>query len=110
MRIVVLGAAGSHKTETSIVSAAQSLGPWCRLVDAVALSRAGGLGSRAARYLVDRSEPEFLILTRHAIELGEATLRKILRGRPGIFWYFDPQLKQKVVQLGRVADRMYVTY
>ena len=111
MRIIVLGAGGSRKTETSIVRAAQSLGHSCRMVNTVALSRWGGfLGGRTAKYLVDSFEPEFLILTRHAIELGDATLRRMVRGRGAVFWYFDPKPKERVLQLGRLVGRMCVTY
>jgi spore maturation protein CgeB len=81
------------------------------MVNAVALSRWGGLlGRRTARYLVDSFEPDFLILTRHAIELGDATLRQMFRGREAVFWYFDPRPKEKVLQLGRLVGRMCVTY
>jgi spore maturation protein CgeB len=110
MRIVVLGARGSRKTESSIVHAARSLGHRCRQVNAVALAHWGAPGRRAARYLVDGFEPEFLILTRHAIELGAATLEVMLEKRTAVFWYFDPQPKEKVLQLARLVGRMYVTY
>jgi spore maturation protein CgeB len=111
MRIIVLGAGGSRKTETSIVRAAESLGHRCRMVNAVALSRWGSLlGRRATKYLVDSFEPDFLILTRHAIELGDATLRGLVRGREAVFWYFDPKPTEKVLQLGRLVGRMCVTY
>ena len=111
MRIMVLGAGGSRKTETAIVRAAQSLEHSCRMVNAVALSRWGSLlGGRAAKFRVDSFEPDFLILTRHAMELGDATLRRIVRGRGAVFWYFDPKPKEKVLQLGRLIGRMCVTY
>jgi Glycosyl transferases group 1 len=110
MRIVVLGASGSRKTESSIAQAARLLGHRCRQVNAVGLAHWGAPGRRAARYLVDSFEPEFLILTRHAIELEEATLQLILGKRRAVFWYFDPQPKEKVLQLGRLVGRMYVTY
>lgn len=111
MRIVVLGAGGARKTEASIVRAARSLGHECRLVNVVGWSRyAGPLASRAASYLTEAFEPDFLLLTRHAIELGEAALKTLLRQRPGAFWYFDLEPKTKVLQLGRIVGRMYVTY
>ena len=111
MRIVVLGAGGSRKTEASIVRAARSSGHACRLVDTVALSRWGGrLGRRVAEYLVDSFEPEFLLLTRHAIELGDSIIRRIVHQRRAVFWYFDPKAKEKVLRLGRLVGRMYVTY
>jgi hypothetical protein len=110
MRIVVLGAGGARKTETSIVRAARALGHACRLVNVVGWSRyARNFAGRIARYLTDEFEPEFLILTRHAIELGEPSLKAILRRRPAVFWYFDFEPKLKVIQLGRLTGRMCIT-
>ena len=75
MRVVVLGAAGSHKTESSIARAIRALGHACRLVNAVGWMRhAGALGSRAVRYLTDSFEPDYVLLTRHAIRVGESSL------------------------------------
>jgi hypothetical protein len=111
MRVVVLGAGGTHKTESSILRAVRSLGHEGRLVDAVAVTRyAGPLSGRLARYLTDAFEPDFVILTRHAIELGESSLRALLRGRRAVFWYFDLLVKQSVLALGRLVGTMYVTY
>lgn len=110
MRIVVLGAGGARKTEASIVRAARALGHACRLVNVVTWSRyARPAAGRIARYLTDQFEPEFLVLTRHAIELGEASLKAIVRGRQATFWYFDFEPKPKVLQLGRLTGRMCVT-
>jgi len=110
MRIVVLGAGGSHKTETSIVRAARKLGHQCRLVNVVGYLRYGGNWSgRLVRYLTDSYQPDFLLLTRHAIELGELSIRRLLQGRQAVFWYFDYEPKSIVVDLGRLVGRMYVT-
>jgi hypothetical protein len=111
MRIVVLGAGGAHKTEASILRATSSLGHACRLVNVVGWSRyAGRLAGRAIHYLSDAFEPDFVLLTRHAILAGEPALRAILRGRDGAFWYFDPQPRPEVLALGRLVGRMYITY
>jgi glycosyl transferase family 1/uncharacterized protein DUF3880 len=111
MRIVVLGAGGVRKTETSIVRAARSLGHDCRLVNTVGWLRFGGpLSARIVRFLTDAFDPDFLILTRHAIDLGERSLSKLLGGRAAAFWYFDLEPKEKVVRLGRLVRRMFVTY
>lgn len=111
MRIVVLGAGGAHKTEASIVRAARSLGHACRLVDVVGWRRyAGPWSGRIAAYLTDRFEPEFLILTRHAIHLGESRLKALLQRRQAVFWYFDAQPKPDVLALGRLVGRMCITY
>jgi hypothetical protein len=111
MRIVVLGAGGARKTEASIVRAARSLGHPCRLVNVVDWTRyTGAWSGRAAAYLTDQFEPEFLILTRHAIRLGESRLKALLRRRQAVFWYFDPQPKPDVLALGRLVGRMCITY
>jgi hypothetical protein len=111
MRIVVLGAGGARKTEASIVRAARSLGHECRLVNVVGWSRYAGPWSKGiARHLTEAFEPDFLLFTRHAIELGESAIRTLLRDRSAAFWYFDLEPKDKVLQLGRMVGRMYVTY
>jgi hypothetical protein len=110
MRIVVLGAGGARKTEASIVRAARALGHPCRLVNAVRWSRGwAGLSGRVARFLTDEFQPEFLILTRHAIRLGEPMLTNMLRGRKAAFWYFDFQPSADVIRLGRIVGSMAVT-
>jgi spore maturation protein CgeB len=111
MRVVVLGAGGAHKTETSIVRATRSLGHACRLVNVVGWSRyAGPLAGWAIRYSTDAFEPDFVLLTRHAILAGEPALRALLQGRKAAFWYFDPQPRPQVLALGHLVGRMYVTY
>jgi spore maturation protein CgeB len=111
MRVALLGAAGSHKTETSIARAVRSLGHACRLVNVVTWTRyAGPLAPRAIRRLVEAFDPDFVLLTRHAALVGEPTLRTLLRGREAAFWYFDPQPTAQAVTLGRLAGRMYLTY
>jgi spore maturation protein CgeB len=80
-------------------------------VDVVKCRRyAGAWSPRLARYLTDQFEPDFLILTRHAGRLGEATLKSLLRGRQAVFWYFDLQPKTDVLALARLVGRMWITY
>ncbi len=110
MRVVILGAGGRHKTEASIERAVRALGHPCRLVNAVGWMRhAGAIGNRAVRYLTDSFQPDFVLLTRHAIRLGEATLQALLQRRAGAFWYFDLQPRAEALALGRLAGRMYTT-
>lgn len=110
MRVAVLGAGGAHKTEASIVRAVRARGHPCRLVDVVAWTRyAGLLAGRALHYLTDAFQPDFILLTRHAILAGESTLRKVLARRDRAFWYFDLHPKERVLELARLAERMYVT-
>ncbi|HET9040469.1 MAG TPA: glycosyltransferase, partial [Gemmatimonadales bacterium] len=108
--VAVLGAGGGHKTEASIVRAARALGHASRLVNVVGWSRyAGPLAGRGVRLATDAFAPDFVLLTRHAILLGEPTLRALLRGRARAFWYFDLQPKPAVLALARLAERMYVS-
>ena len=110
MRVAVLGAGGGHKSEASIVRAARELGHASRLVNVVGWSRyAGPLAGRAVRLVTDAFAPDFVLLTRHAILLGEPALRSLLRGRERAFWYFDLQVTPAVLALARMAERMYVT-
>lgn len=67
------------------------------------------MSSRAIRYLTEAFEPDFVLLTRHAILAGESALRAVLKGRERAFWYFDAEPTAPVLELGRLAGRMYVT-
>ena len=110
MRIVVLGAGGARKTETSIVRAARGLGHRCRLVDVVSWRRyAGSWSGPLVSYLTQSFEPDFVLLTRHAVGLGEPALRRLLRGRNAAFWYFDFEPRESVLSLARIVGRMFVT-
>ena len=91
--------------------ATRSLGHACRLVDVVGWSRyTGPLAGSVIRYLADAFEPDFVLLTRHAILAGEPALRAILGARDGAFWYFDPQPTPQVLALGRLVGRICITY
>ena len=109
MRIVVLGAGGARKTETSIVRAVRSLGHACRLVNSVGLRRYLPFPRRVATYLTDEFEPDLLILTKHAVELGQEVIVQLAARRPTVFWYFDLEPTDKVVALGRLTQRMFIT-
>ncbi|HET8834258.1 MAG TPA: glycosyltransferase [Gemmatimonadales bacterium] len=110
MRVVVLGAGGARKTETSIARAARALGHECRLVNAVTWTRyAGPFAPRAIRYAVESFDPDFVVLTRHAILAGETELQALLRGRGAAFWYFDLPPRPAVLALARLVGNLYVT-
>lgn len=110
MRVVVLGAGGARKTEASIARAARELGHACRVVSVVTWARyAGPLAPRAIRYAAEAYEPDFVLLTRHAILAGEPALRELLRGREAAFWYFDLPTPPPVLALARLVGRTYVT-
>jgi hypothetical protein len=111
MRIAILGAGGARKTETSVLRAARTLGHECRLINVVRWRRGTGpWAGRIVRHLVNAFEPDFLIFTRHAIELGEDAVRIMVRGRTSVFWYFDLEPKEKVIRLATLVDRLFITY
>jgi spore maturation protein CgeB len=60
--------------------------------------------------MIDQMEPDFLVLTRHAIKLGTASIREIVRGRRAAFWYFDPKPRADILVLARIVGSMYSTY
>ncbi len=112
MRVIVLGAGGAHKTEASIARAVRSLGHPCRRINVVTWTRyLKGLAAPLVRRAVDAFAPDALILTRHAIRLGEPVVRSLTRGRRSAFWYFDlaSHPLPDAVTLGRAVDVMFVT-
>ena len=70
---------------------------------------AGPLAGRAARYMTDELQPDFLLFTRHAIGLGIPALREMVRSRPSAFWYFDSSMKPDVLALARLVGTLYTT-
>ena len=110
MRIVVLGAGGRYKTETAIAHAARSLGHRCRQINSVRWWRLLGRSSGPiVRRLVDAFDPEFVLVTRHAILAGEDAIRAAIKSRRAAFWYFDSQPRPAVLSLGRLVGRMFIT-
>ena len=107
-----MGAGRRHKNETAIARAAASLGHVARVVDVVTWTQ--NLGSLALPLLERRIagfEADAVVLTRHAIRLGEDRLRRLLQGRYSAFWYFDLRMPPlpDVIRLGRLADAMFTT-
>ena len=108
----MVGAGRRHKNERAIARAAAGLGHAVRLVDVVTWTQ--NLGRLARPWLERRIagfEPDAIVLTRHAIRLGEDRLRRLVRGRSSAFWYFDLRIPPlpDVVRLGRLVDTMYTT-
>src|SRR5919107_3472081 len=90
LRVAVVGAGRRHKNETAVARAAAMLGHDVRVVDVVTWTQ--NLGALALPLLERRIagfEPRAIVLTRHAVRLGEERLRRLLRGRYSAFWYFD---------------------
>jgi hypothetical protein len=112
MRVLVLGAGGTRRTEASIVRAVRSLDHHCRFIDVIGWSRRlGPLAPPLVRRLGEAFRPEAVILTRHARKLGDDILAPMTDGRAGGLWYFDlsvPPLPE-VVRLARTVSRIFVT-
>ena len=110
-RLLVLGAAGRHKTEDSIVRAARSLGHAATVVDVPGLHRRlGSAGLVIAARRAEAFAPDTVLCTRHAHLLGERRLKKIFAGRRACVWYFDPVIRDEVVALSQLAGELYLTY
>ncbi|MGH7584808.1 MAG: CgeB family protein [Gemmatimonadales bacterium] len=110
-RLLVLGAAGRHKTEDSIVRAARTLGQVATVVDVPGLRRRlGSAGLMLAARRAEAFEPDIVLCTRHAHLLGERRLRALFTGRRACVWYFDFPVRDEVVALGRLAGELYLTY
>lgn len=109
-RIVILGAGGARKTENALARAAWSLGHACRLVNAVGWRRAlGPLGHAMTERLVAQFEPDIILVTRHAMLLGETRLRRLFSGGRSAFWFFDHAPHPGTLELARLVDEFYVT-
>jgi len=77
MRILVVGAAGAERTESSLARAARTLGHEARVLDVFGwwwcLGEAGGL---VLRWQADRFAPDLVLCTRHAASAGERSQRR----------------------------------
>lgn len=113
MRILIIGAAGQHRTEASLARAAASLGHDARVLDALGWRRRlGPLAPALLQLQADSFAPEFVLCTRHAASAGFDTLPRLLRRRRSAFWYFDAPvpLPEPVVRLARLVQQAFATY
>lgn len=111
-RVVVVGKAGTFRTDSAIARGVRQLGHACRLVGVPAWRRAlGPLAGAAIRRRVDAFAPDTLILTRYAADLDDATLAALGRNRRVFVWFFDlvERPHDRIVRLARAAEAMYVT-
>lgn len=110
-RVAIVGANASHRSEAQIARAMRRMGATAKVYDVLGDSRR--LGPLAAPLLVRRIEafdPDFILCTRHAIQLGAPRLRALVHGRRSVFWFFDAVEHNGVVELGQICDVMYTTY
>lgn len=110
-RLAVLGAWDPHRSEDAIVRAAQRLGLAAQPFDVLRQTRRfGRLARPFLERAVERFDPDFILCTRHAWQLGPERLARLLRGRDSAFWYFDAHAVPGVVELARCCDVMYTSY
>jgi hypothetical protein len=112
MRILVLGTSARHRSEHSIARAARATGHDTLVLDTGWHARLGPVGARLASWRVDRFAPDFVLSTRHALALGERTLRTLLGRRRSAFWYFDAvsPLPGEARALAAMVDVSFATY
>ncbi len=113
MRILIVGAAGTGRTEHSLVGAARELGHAAQLLDVAGWRRRlGRWADRLLQWRADRFGPDLVLCTRHAAGLEPASLRRLLRHRASAFWYFDAgsPLPPAAIRLGTSMDAVYATY
>jgi spore maturation protein CgeB len=111
LRVIVFGAHGSHRTESSMVRALRALGHAAVLVDATRWRRLGPAGGAVLRRLVRGWAPDQVILTRYAAALDDETLHAVAAGAGTSLWFFDlvEQPHERILRLARAAGTMYVT-
>lgn len=106
----MIGAGGRYKTESAITRAIRSMGHACRQVNAYGWrTKFGRLGPALARRRVEGFAPDFILVTVHALALGEEVLRGLFQGRRSAFWYFDVPVIDAAVRLARLADDVFLT-
>jgi spore maturation protein CgeB len=113
MRILIVGAGGTDRTEAALARAAQALGHPARVLDALGYRRRlGRWCGPVLRFQADRFAADLVLCTRHATAAGADTLRHLRRGRPSAFWYFDAlsPLPERVVALASQVDVVFATY
>lgn len=113
MRIAVLGAGGTYRTEASIARGCRSLGHTARVFDAVGWSRRlGGFARPGCQLAVEAFEPDLVLLTARSAVLGPETIGHIARRHKAFFWHFDPQRPptDDAIMLARIAWATFTTY
>lgn len=112
MRILIVGAGGAYRTETSIARAAESLGHQATVLDALGWRRRlGPLAGPWLRSRADAFRPDYILCTRHAIAAGARTIGRMVKGRESAFWYFDgiSPLPPRATELARLVSRTFAT-
>lgn len=107
-RVLVIGRAGNHRTETAIVRALRTSG--CRAW-LLPVNGWGRLPTSFVRRLVDALAPDSLVLTRYATDLGDDRLRALRPGRFTVAWYFDAKQASDapILSLAPYSDHLFVT-
>ncbi|HET9293056.1 MAG TPA: glycosyltransferase [Gemmatimonadales bacterium] len=113
MRVVVIGDGRWFKNEAAIARAVRSLGHACRLINVRGWTWSlGRAAAPALAAMANAFRPDVVILGRHAYDLGEERLRRLVRNRFSTLWYQDLRIPPipEVLALGRIVNTMFTTY
>jgi len=109
-RLAILGAWAPHRDEDACARAARRLGLTARVFDVQHwVQRIKGLAPPLIERAVERFDPDFILCTVAAWQLGEARLARLFRNRGTAMWYFDAQPHPAVIALARLCKTLYVT-
>jgi hypothetical protein len=113
MRILILGASGSHRTEAALARAAHSLGHEARVADlAGTVRRWGAVLGRLALQRALSWQPDQIVCTRRAARVRGDWRHLLFHGRQSALWYFDatPPATPELGELATAVNRVFATY
>jgi hypothetical protein len=109
-RLAILGAWAPHRDEDACARAARRLGHAARVFDVQHWTqRIKGLAPPLIERALERFQPDFILCTTAAWQMGEARLKRMFRNRATAMWYFDAQPHPSVIALARQCRTLYLT-
>ncbi len=109
-RLAILGAWAPHRNEEAYARAARRLGLESKVFDVLHWTqRIKQLAAPLIERAVERFEPDFVLCTRDAQQLGPARLDRIFRHRETAMWHVDAQPQEGVLDLARRCGTVYLT-
>lgn len=109
-RLAILGAWAPHRDEDAYARAARRLGLDCRVFDVLHWTqRIKSLAAPLIERSVERYQPDIILCTRHAWQLGATRLNRLFRNRASVMWHVDAQPQPGVIELARLCGTLYLT-